>query len=288
MEYSLLRYVKRYRRPNCGHGDQAGRVERRDDHMLRRMGRGPVAGHQDDEDHRGKKCIGEPETMPYPERRDGASGGNQECHRIRSLRINATVEKAELHSHAKKANRASREGFLNPVAIEPGRETANSAASIGDGGEDQQENAGGFTARPREKNHEEQRDAAPPTMIRVKRNNTSRRKMLVRRRSQTVSCSIRWYCSCGEKTFAGPVLQQIAGAQSFFAGCAVGSHASLPKRRAIVDQQDHHRDASNDEIAQDSGFAAHIADEDRTDAHVAVHGSVGDEGKLPARETPGE
>ena len=37
----------------------------------------------------------------------------------------------------------------------------------------------------------------------------------------------------GEKTFAGPVLQQIAGAQSFFAGCAVGSHASLPNRRAI-------------------------------------------------------
>ena len=37
----------------------------------------------------------------------------------------------------------------------------------------------------------------------------------------------------GEETFAGPVLQQIAGAQSFFAGCAVGSHTSLPKRRAI-------------------------------------------------------
>src|SRR5258708_15805608 len=36
----------------------------------------------------------------------------------------------------------------------------------------------------------------------------------------------------GEKTFAPPVLQQIAGAQSFFAGHAVGSHASLPNRRA--------------------------------------------------------
>src|SRR5271165_2061203 len=38
---------------------------------------------------------------------------------------------------------------------------------------------------------------------------------------------------CLEKAFAGPVLQQIAGAQSFFGGCAVGSHASFPKRRAI-------------------------------------------------------
>src|SRR5437764_11305298 len=37
----------------------------------------------------------------------------------------------------------------------------------------------------------------------------------------------------GEKTFTGPILQQIAGAQSFLAECAVGPHTSLPKRRAI-------------------------------------------------------
>ena len=37
----------------------------------------------------------------------------------------------------------------------------------------------------------------------------------------------------GEETFARPVLQQIAGAQNFFARCAVSSHASLAKRRAI-------------------------------------------------------
>ena len=42
------------------------------------MGRGPVAWQPEDEDHRGEKCIGEPETMPYPERKDGAGGGNQE------------------------------------------------------------------------------------------------------------------------------------------------------------------------------------------------------------------
>ncbi len=37
----------------------------------------------------------------------------------------------------------------------------------------------------------------------------------------------------GEEALAGPVLQEFARAQSLFAGCAVDSHAGLPKRRAI-------------------------------------------------------
>ena len=37
----------------------------------------------------------------------------------------------------------------------------------------------------------------------------------------------------GEEALADPVRQEFAGAQSLFAGCAVESHAGLPKRRAI-------------------------------------------------------
>ena len=37
----------------------------------------------------------------------------------------------------------------------------------------------------------------------------------------------------GEEAFASPVCQKFAGAQSFFAGCAVDPHACLPKRRPI-------------------------------------------------------
>ncbi len=75
--------------------------------------------------------------------------------------------------------------------------------------------------------------AAAPTLIRVKRNKTSRRKMLVVRSSETVSCSRTLVLRLGEEALAGPVRQEFAGAQSLFAGCAVESHAGLPKRRAI-------------------------------------------------------
>ena len=54
------------------------------------------------------------------------------------------------------------------------------------------------------------------------------------------------------------------------------------------DQHDQHGDAGNDEVAQDGAIPVYVADEDRTDAHVAVDSGVSDEGKLPAREAPGE
>src|ERR1700692_2628274 len=88
--------------------------------MLRRMGRGPVARQPDDEDHRSKRCIGEPEAMPYPERNDGASSGNQGFRSVRLWRIEVAVEQNGLHSRAEKANRAGGEGFIDPVAIELG------------------------------------------------------------------------------------------------------------------------------------------------------------------------
>src|SRR5690242_19871353 len=88
--------------------------------MLCRMGRGPVAWQPDDEDHRGKKCIGEPETTPYPERNDGPGGWNQEFRSVRLRRIRAAAEQTVLNSCAEKANRAGGEGFLDSIAIEPG------------------------------------------------------------------------------------------------------------------------------------------------------------------------
>ena len=53
-------------------------IEHGDDQMLRRVGRGPVAGQKDGEDHRGEKCIPEPEAAPDPERKDSAGSGNQD------------------------------------------------------------------------------------------------------------------------------------------------------------------------------------------------------------------
>src|SRR5438552_8969601 len=114
------------------HGHQAGSVECRDDQMLRRMGRGPVAWQPEDEDHRGERCIGEPEATPYPERKDGAGGGNQKFCSVRRRRIKATTEQSGLHSRAEKANREGGEGFLDPVAIEPGPRNSEFGARTGE------------------------------------------------------------------------------------------------------------------------------------------------------------
>ena len=91
-----------------GHGYQAGCVERRDDHMLRRMGRGPVAWQPDDEDHRGEKCIGKPEAMPYPERNDGAGGGNQESGSVRRANKVTAEESACIPAQRKPTEQAAR------------------------------------------------------------------------------------------------------------------------------------------------------------------------------------
>ena len=143
------------------------------------------------------------------------------------------AEKSGLHSRAEKANRADGERFLDPVAIEPGLGNGEFGGRIARW---QRRSAGKcrwFASDGRERKTTKNSAAAAPTMIRVKRNKTSRRKMLVRRSSADGFLFHALVLRFGEETFAGPVLQQIAGAQSFFAGCAVGSHASLPKRRAI-------------------------------------------------------
>src|SRR5580693_5121470 len=123
--------------------------------MLRRVRRCPIARKKEDEDHRSEKCIGEPEAAPYPERKDGAGGRNQELGCVRLRRIRTATEKSELHSRAEKANRANGERFLNTVAIEPGLGNGDFGSCVADRSENQQKNAGGLLRWPR--NHEDQR-----------------------------------------------------------------------------------------------------------------------------------
>ncbi len=136
------------------------------------------------------------------------------------------------------------------------------------------------------------RNSAAPaaTMITVKKNKTSRRKMLVVRSSRDGFLLQNLVLRLGEEALAGPFRQEFAGAQSLFTGCAVDSHAGLPKRRPIWTSADEHGDSTNHEIAQQDGDVSNCADEHRADAHVAVDGSISNEGKLrgatgPRRET---
>src|SRR5579862_5148699 len=62
----------------------------------------------------------------------------------------------------------------------------------------------------------------------------------------------------------------------------------FPEAARDLDQHDQHRQTGNDEVAQDGSITMQVADDNRTDAHVAVDCGVSDEGKLAARETPGE
>ena len=68
-----------------------------------------------------------------------------------------------------------------------------------------------------------------------------------------------------EKAFAGPVFQQVAGEESFFARMRCRLSCFPPEAARDVDQQDQHGDAGDNEIAQDGGVAMHVAEEDGTD-----------------------
>ncbi len=111
--------------------------------MLRRVGRGPVAWQKEGEDHRGEKCIPEPEAAPDPERKDTAGGGHQALDWLRLRRIRPAAEKSELHSRAKKTNRADGERFLDAVAIQMGLGNGDFGGRVAEASEDQQENANG-------------------------------------------------------------------------------------------------------------------------------------------------
>src|ERR1700688_5031244 len=56
---SLVEIVEAVAGTYCGYSYQPDGIERGDDQMLRRVGRGPVPWQKEDEDHRGEKCIGE-------------------------------------------------------------------------------------------------------------------------------------------------------------------------------------------------------------------------------------
>src|SRR4029077_20258740 len=97
-----------------------------------------------------------PEAAPYPERKYGAGGGNQElsCVRLRRVSV-AAAEKGELNSRAEKTDRANRERFLDTVAIEPGSGNGDFGSRVADRSEDQEEYADGLIRWPRKKDHDE-------------------------------------------------------------------------------------------------------------------------------------
>src|SRR5215467_1083585 len=101
--------------------------------MLRRVRRGPVAGQKEDEDHCSEKRIPEPEAAPDPERKDGASGGNQRLDCVRLGRIGSATEKSGLHSNTKKTNRAHGKRFFDPIPIEVGSGSSDFGGDIAKG-----------------------------------------------------------------------------------------------------------------------------------------------------------
>ena len=163
-----------------------------------------------------------------------------------------TAEKGELHSRAEKTDRANGERFLDPVAIEPGLGNGEFGGRIADGSEDQQENAGGLLRWPRKKNHEEQRGGgAYDDQGEEEQDQPQENVGGAELRDGFLFHTL--VLRLGEEAFAGPVLQEFAGAQSLFAGCAVELSRCPPEAARDLDQHHEHGDAGNDEIAQDSG-----------------------------------
>src|SRR6266852_1933870 len=227
---SLVEVVEAVAGAHLGHTYQRGCIEHGDDQMLRRVRRGPVARQKDDEDHRGEKRIGEPVATPYPERKNGASGGNQELDCVRLGRIKAAAEKSGLHSRAEKTNRANDERFLDTVAIEPGSRNGGFGSRVADGSEDQKNNTGGLLRWPQ--NHVEQAGGCT--------HNDQGEDEQDQPQENVGGAQIRdgflfqkLVLRLGEEALADPVRQEFAGAQSLFAGRTVESHAGLPKRRPI-------------------------------------------------------
>ena len=160
---------------------------------------------------------------------------------MRLRRITAAAEQSDLHSHAEKTNRADDERFLDPVAIEPGLGNGDFGGRVGDGSEDQQENAGGLLRWPRRKNHEEQRRGGAHNDQGKEeqdepQENVGGAELTDGFLFQTLVLLL------GEEALAGPVLQQFAGAQSLFAGCTVESHACPPEAACDLNQHHEHCD----------------------------------------------
>src|ERR1700722_3904950 len=128
--------------------------------MLRRVRRSPVAREKDGEDHRGEKCVGESEATPYPERKQGAGGGNYRLREIQPREIRS-AEKNRLHPRAEKTHRADSERFLDSVTIEAGLGNGAFGGRVADHSEDKEENAGGLLRGMREKNNEEEPGRSP-------------------------------------------------------------------------------------------------------------------------------
>src|SRR5580693_4900455 len=215
-----------------GYSYETGCIEEGNDHMLRLAGLGPVAWQKDDEDHGGEKCIGEAEATPYPERKGGAGGGNQELGCVRPRRREATAEKSELHSRAEKNNRAHGERFLDAVAIEPGLRSGDFSCRVADWSADQEENAGGLL-RWRRKQYLQEQSGSGACADQGEQEQDYPQENVGGAKIRDGFFFQKFVLILGEEALAGPVFQERAGAQGFFTGCAVDSQAFLPKRRPI-------------------------------------------------------
>ena len=103
---------------------------------------------------------------------------------------------------------------------------------VADRSEDQKENATGLCRWPRKKNHEEQCDGGAHADQGEEEQDQPQKNVggaQFRDRFLLQTLVLR----LSEEALADPVRQEFTCAQSLFAGCAVESHAGLPKRRAI-------------------------------------------------------
>src|SRR5262249_15359714 len=199
-----------------GYTDEPDYIEQGHDHMLRRARRGPVAWQEEGEDHCGEKCVPEPEAAPDPKRKDTAGGGNQELNTVQLRRIRPAAEKSGPHSRTEKTNRVDGERFLDPIPIQMGLGNGEFGGDIADGSENQEENAGDLLRWPRKKNSEEECGSGAHADQGEEEQDQPQKdaggaQLGDRFLLQTLVLPL------GEEALAGPVRQEFAGAQSFFA-----------------------------------------------------------------------
>ena len=168
--------------------------------------------------------------MPYPKGKNGSGQRNQEFGVDQMGRIRRNVEGDE-HSDAEKTDRADGEGLLDAETVERGLGDGQFGGTVADYGEEHHKYAdvrrpcalekcevekphrGGNDEQGKKERGEPEKDIRAAKVA-----NGFLPHLLVLGR--------------GDVAFAGPVLDQIVGAAGLFVGCAVGSQASLPNRRA--------------------------------------------------------
>src|SRR5579862_5985474 len=142
------------------------------------------------------------------------------------------AENSSLHAPAEKPKRTNGQRLLDTVAIEPSLRNSDFGSRVAHAREDQKNNAGSFLRRVRKKNHGEQPGRGAHDNQREEKQDEPQENIggsQLRNRFLFEKLVLLF----SEVALAGPVLQQLVGTQSFFAGCTVDPHACLAKRRPI-------------------------------------------------------